>query len=114
MHYDPLPHNIEKDIERIANQQHITPTEALLKVVETGLISFPSNGKRSSIGTSNALVSDALRKVDLIRADRAKELASLSKKNDGAMSLIGILKDEPEIVEAIRQAGRDQRQALNR
>lgn len=55
---------------------------------------------------------EALRKVDQIRADRASELAGLSTRNDSGAKLIGFLKDEPDIVEAIREASQERRRAM--
>jgi hypothetical protein len=32
-----IPSNIERDIQRFAQEQHITPDEAVLRLIETGL-----------------------------------------------------------------------------
>jgi hypothetical protein len=112
MHYEPLPPNLEQGIERFASEQHISTTEALRKLVETGLMTFKPAPQKSQANAPSEVVTEALRKAELVRAARTEELAALSTRNESAALLIGFLKDEPEVVEAIRQAAHDHRQAL--
>ena len=112
MHYGPLPPNLEKGIERFASEQHISTAEALRKVVETGLMAIKPAPQGSLTGAQCAIVAEALRKAELVRAARTEELAELSTRNESAGLLIGFLKEEPEIVEAIRQAAHEHRKAL--
>ena len=113
MHYEPLPKNIEQDIERIATQQHISTNEALLKVVETGLDQLRLRSVPPRKANQIDIVADAIRKAESVRESRQKELLALGKENKNAAKLIGFLKDEPEIVDAIREATRDHRRAIN-
>ena len=82
-------------------------------MIETGIKAI----KPVPIGTpttaQRCIVAEALRKAGLVRTERAEELAKLSAtRNESAASLLGFLKDEPEIVDAMRGAAREHRQAL--
>jgi hypothetical protein len=57
-------------------------------------------------------VADAMRKIEGIRVERAKEDSGMGKPNRSASKLIGFLKDDPESAEAIGQAIRERRDAM--
>lgn len=78
--------------------------------VEAGLTPR-KRGRKDAGPKPHDLVIEALRKVELVRAERAVELAKLSTQNDSAGTLIGFLKDEPELVGAIREASKERRRA---
>jgi hypothetical protein len=106
-----LPNNIEKSVQQFAAERHLSHDAAVVKLIETGLQHSPKNGKPSKNKSGN-LVTDALQKVEGVRAERTKELAELSRRDEAVGRLIGFLKDEPETVEAIRQAHSDRLQAM--
>lgn len=112
MSFEALPHDLEQNVQRIANDLHVPRDEALLKIIETGITALrPKTSSKRSTSLS-PVVAEALREADLVRAARTEELSNLSTRNEAAASLIGFLKDEPEIVAAIREATRDSRRAL--
>ena len=112
MYYEPLPPNLEQGVERFASEQHISVTEALRKLVETGLKTFKPTTPETPAATQKIIVAEALRKAEAVRAARQEELAAISHRSESAGLLLGFLKDEPEILEAIRQAAHEHRQAL--
>jgi len=109
--------NIPEDSQRghliasLAAEQHITPNQAVEKIIDI-VAQKQGSAKTGRAAFVNDIVAEALLKVDQVRAERTQELVALSSRNDSASKLIGILKDEPEIVEAIREAGRERRQAM--
>ena len=112
MYYEPLPPNLEQGVERFANEQHISVTDAMRKLVETGLKTFKSAPSETPTPTQKSIVAEALRKAEAVRTTRQQELAAISHRSESAGLLLGFLKDEPEIVEAIREAAHEHRQAL--
>ena len=112
MSLDHLPANIEQDVRQFASLQRISRDEAVVKLIETGLSVTRPEPKPATQQRRSQVVAEAVSKIQQVREERAKELATLSTRSEAAGELIGFLKDEPEAVEAIRQATRERRAAM--
>jgi hypothetical protein len=112
MEFKPLNPELEESIEKFANERHISTDDALRELVETGLKASEPEPPYELTEEDRAIVAEAMRKVELIRPARRAELAALSKPNESAGLLIGFLKDEPEIAQAIRGAILETRKGL--
>lgn len=109
--------NIPEDSQRghliasLVAEQHITPGQAVEKIIDIVAQKDPEPMTGTGKSASD-IVAEALRKVDQVREERTQELAGLASRNESAAKLIGFLKDEPELVEAIREATTERRQAM--
>ena len=100
-HADDYVEEIKLGVRRFAQDQGLSFDQAVAEL-------FPSvHAKHAKV---DAELEEALSKIAEIRARRADEVATVCTPNPLAGMLIGMLKDEPELVEAIREAGRERRQ----
>lgn len=109
--------NISEDSHRghliaaLASKQQISPTQAVERILDivASTSDAPVEGKFPSSG---AIVAEAMGKVGVVREQRSQEYAALSRRNESAKALIGLLKDEPETVARIQEAANDRRRQM--
>jgi hypothetical protein len=111
MSLEPLPPNLEQGIQQYAAEQHISHDEAVRELLASALGRTAPHKHRESSETDPAVV-EAVKKIKKVRNQRAKELKELSVPDESVRKLIGILENEPESVEAIREANRERRRAM--
>lgn len=110
MSLEPLPPRLERAVANFAKKERISHDEAILKLLAAGLSQTDPRPSAKQTNSSR-VVAEALRKVEGVVEARAEELAALSRRDKSVKGLIGFLKDEPDVVEAIRTANRERRQA---
>lgn len=111
MSFEPFPKNLETQIDAFARDEHVSHDEAVRMLVERGLESVASPPPITDRELA-AVVQESLKDLESIQKDRQERLAKMSKYSPEAVSLIGILKDEPEAVEAIRRAAHERRRNM--
>ena len=88
MSLEPLPPNIERGVERFAQEQHISHDEALLKLIETGLtanktavqagstanVQIPGLPSEPMSAEDAAIVDEAMAFVTEARRERSERL----------------------------------------
>lgn len=111
MSLEPLPPNLEQGIQQYAAEQHISHDEAVRELLQAALGGSIQRKPRKSAGIGPA-VNEAISKIEKVRNQRAKELKELSIRDESVRRLIGILRNEPEALEAIRDASQEWRRAM--
>ncbi len=112
MSRENLPEAVEEEVKRFASARQVSRTEAIVALIQAGLAASYPNGTPQKTKDKDRQVSEALRKIEYVREARAIEINELSKPNDLTRSLIGLLHDEPEAVDAIREAARERRRRM--
>jgi|GEM_PF-2213724 len=95
-------------VASLAASEHLSASQVVEKILVEAARTLPED----STEDFREVVTEALSKVNEVRESRKRELSELEGRNENAISLIGFLADEPEMVQAIVDSARERRQAM--
>ena len=120
MSFDPLPPDLEARVDRYAADHHVSRDDAVLDLLRAGLEQETSTPEQEQPAVAMVTapsevapwVAEWLKKLPAIQEQKRKMLAEMHRDNPSADQLVGILKDEPEVYQAIQDAIRERRREM--